>query len=246
MIFSSRIRVQWWYFTSQDIRWHHSDMGNRSFGVGGGSLVKYGWLRHWVAENRLFGSSTRRDRSNEIASFDAAVKISSNGIEGQSSQVRPCEQSGRARWSGQFVSFGVPKTLKIVSNWLISEFPGKNGLRSSNSAKMQPILHMSAAAEYSEAPSKSSGGLYHSVIASGDSRVLGVPYNLARPKSANFIVPFSRYNMLSGFKSRCSIHRSWQTEIARSSPRRCCFASAGDMVILIFESICDRSVFAHS
>jgi len=86
-----------------------------SFAVGGGSLVKYGWLRACDAENRIFGSSARIDLSNEIASFGAAVKISSNGMAVVSSHCSPRAHSGRAWWSGQFVSFGVPKTVKIVS-----------------------------------------------------------------------------------------------------------------------------------
>ena len=77
---------------------------------------------------------------------------------------------------------------------------------------------MSAAEEYSYEPNSNSGGLYQSVIlqkkivlvhidgwislffisngkvfsqtyACGESKVLGVPYMRANPKSANFIVP---------------------------------------------------------
>jgi hypothetical protein len=66
---------------------------------------------------------------------------------------------------------------------------------------MQPALHTSAAELYSDAPRRSSGGLYHNVIACGDKRVFGVPYILASPKSANFIVPSLRKRQLSGFKS---------------------------------------------
>jgi hypothetical protein len=66
---------------------------------------------------------------------------------------------------------------------------------------MHPTLHISTAELYSDAPRSSSGGLYHSVIACGDNRVFGVPYILASPKSANFIVPSLRKRQLSGFKS---------------------------------------------
>ena len=66
---------------------------------------------------------------------------------------------------------------------------------------MHPTLQISAAEEYSDAPKSNSGGLYHNVMACGDSRVLGVPYILARPKSASFIVPSLRKRQLSGFKS---------------------------------------------
>jgi len=66
---------------------------------------------------------------------------------------------------------------------------------------MQPTLQISAAEEYSEEPRRSSGGLYHNVMACGDRRVFGVPYILARPKSASFIVPSFKKRQLSGFKS---------------------------------------------
>ena len=42
-----------------------------------------------------------------------------------------------------------PDTLKIWLSWSISPFPLKSGLRSMNSAKMQPTDHMSTAVEYS-------------------------------------------------------------------------------------------------
>jgi len=64
----------------------------------------------------MFGSSTRIDLSNEIASFGAAVKISSKGIAGVSSQSKPRLGSGSVIWSGQLVSLGVPKTVNIVSS----------------------------------------------------------------------------------------------------------------------------------
>lgn len=71
---------------------------------------------------------------------------------------------------------GVPKTVKMVSSCEMSEFfPCKNGRRNSNSAKIHPTLQISAAEEYSYEPNSNSGGLYHSVMACGDSRVLGVP-----------------------------------------------------------------------
>jgi hypothetical protein len=72
-------------------------------GVRGGSFVKYGWLRHCDAVKRMFGSSTRMERNNDIASLGAAVNISSNGIAGVASHVRPLAGSGNALWSGQFV-----------------------------------------------------------------------------------------------------------------------------------------------
>lgn len=161
-----------------------------SLGVRGGSLEKYGWLRHCDAVNRMLGSNTRIDRNRDMASFGAAVKISSKGIAGVGSHVSPLAGNGNALWSGQLVllrirakfsvkgwiqkklkiqlvllksaySFGVPNTMKIVSSCDISEFlPWRNGRRSSNSAKIHPTLHISAAEEYSDAPSNSSGGLY--------------------------------------------------------------------------------------
>ena len=153
-------------------------------------LEKYGWSSACRAVNLRFGSRVKRDLSKDIASFGAAVKISSKGIAGTSSHMSPLEHNGRVLWSGQLTSVGVPKTVKIVSSCEISEFfPCKKGRRKSNSAKIHPTLQMSAAEEYSLAPKSSSGGLYHRVMACGDSRVLGVPYMRARPKSANFIVP---------------------------------------------------------
>ena len=61
---------------------------------------------------------------------------------------------------------------------------------------------MSAADEYSYAPKSNSGGLYHSVMAWGDNRVWGVPYMRAKPKSASFMVPSFRYNMLSAVNKK--------------------------------------------
>ena len=40
--------------------------------------------------------------------------------------------------------FGLPVKDKIRSSWFSVEFPGKNGLPKSSSARMQPILQMSA------------------------------------------------------------------------------------------------------
>ena len=46
--------------------------------------------------NRLFGSKTKIDLNKDIASFDAAVNISSNGIGGESSHVSPRAGNGSA------------------------------------------------------------------------------------------------------------------------------------------------------
>jgi len=73
-----------------------------------------------VAVNLFTGSSTNIDLSSDSTSGGAAVNISSKGIGAQSSHIRPAMGSGRAPWSGQLVSFGVPKTLKMVSSWDIS------------------------------------------------------------------------------------------------------------------------------
>ena len=100
----------------------HASNTSFSFGVGGGSFVKYGWLSDWEAVNRMLGSRAKIDRSKDMASLGAAVNISSKGIAGTSSQSNPRAQSGRALWSGQFVSFGVPNTVKIVSSCEMSEF----------------------------------------------------------------------------------------------------------------------------
>jgi hypothetical protein len=57
-----------------------------------------------------------------MASFGAAVKISSKGIGVVSSHSNPLEHKGKEEYSAQVVSFGVPKTVKIVSSWEISLF----------------------------------------------------------------------------------------------------------------------------
>ena len=109
--------------------------------------------------------------------------------------------------------------VEILTNWLMSLcLPWRNGRLSRSSAKIHPTLQMSAAEEYSYEPNSNSGGLYQSVIlqkknvlvrivgwislffisnvtvfsqtyACGESKVFGVPYMRANPKSANFIVP---------------------------------------------------------
>ena len=79
-------------------------------------MTKYGWLNASDADNRLLGSKTSIDRNREMASDGAAVKISSNGMGGQSSHRSPRVGNGSALWSGQLVSVGVPKTVKMVSS----------------------------------------------------------------------------------------------------------------------------------
>jgi hypothetical protein len=56
-------------------------------------------------------------------------------------------KSGRAESPGHVVSVGVPRMRKILKISSISESPGKRGMRETISAKMQPTLHMSTAAE---------------------------------------------------------------------------------------------------
>ena len=57
------------------------------------------------------------------------------------------------------------------------------------SAKMHPIDQMSIGVEYSFAPSKISGALYHRVTTSWVYVLTGKPKALAKPKSANFTFP---------------------------------------------------------
>ena len=61
---------------------------------------------------------------------------------------------------GMLCSLGQPMTAWIFSSWSISSLPGKMGLPTSSSAKMQPTLHMSISVLYSSAPRSSSGGLH--------------------------------------------------------------------------------------
>mmetsp|Transcript_31117 Transcript_31117/g.75204 ORF Transcript_31117/g.75204 Transcript_31117/m.75204 type:complete len:212 (-) Transcript_31117:542-1177(-) len=178
---------------------------------GGGSLFeKYDDANASCAVQRLFGSSTSNDLRRIMAPADGAEMTSSRGIPGTVSHNSPRWTSGSVVWSGQFVSVGLPITVKIVSSCAMSLSTGwgKIGRRSISSAKIQPTDHMSAAALYSQLPNNSSGGLYHNVIAWGDNLVFGVPYSLASPKSASFIVPSLRNRQLSGLRSRCKIHRS--------------------------------------
>ena len=58
---------------------------------------------------------------------------------------------------------GLPVTYITRSNWLRVDVPGKTGLPSNNSAKIQPILHMSTPLVYLFEPSRISGALYHLV-----------------------------------------------------------------------------------
>jgi len=150
MLLALKISSTWPANEAQRRYFQGADKTSFEGSVGAGSLEKYGWLSDWEAENRLLGSSTRIDLSNEMASLGAAEKISSNGIAGAESHVNPLDGRGRVWWSGQLASVGVPKTMKILSSWLMSLFcPCKKGRRNKSSAKMQPTLHMSAAEEYS-------------------------------------------------------------------------------------------------
>ena len=179
-----------------------------------------------------------------MASLGAAVNISSKGIGGVSSQSNPLAGSGKAVWSGQLVSVGVPKTVKIVSSWdkSLSTLDCKKGRRSKSSANIHPTLHMSAASEYSKAPRRSSGGLYQSVMAWGLMRVFGVPYMRARPKSPNFIVPSFRNKRLSGLRSLWRIQRSWQAATAIMRVKICCLISASPSGMALSLIIFSRSV----
>lgn len=47
--------------------------------------------------------------------------------------------------AGQSSSVGVPRARKMVFNWSISLSPGRYGIRSISSAKMQPTDQMSTA-----------------------------------------------------------------------------------------------------
>jgi hypothetical protein len=75
---------------------------------------------------------------------------------------------------GQCDSLGVPSVLKIrkissisespaSQSLLLSEIPGKRGVRLDISAKMQPTDHISTAVEYWREPRRTSGGRYHKV-----------------------------------------------------------------------------------
>ncbi len=61
---------------------------------------------------------------------------------------------------------GFPVNATILSSWFSVEFPGKKGLPNNISAKIHPILQISAAWSYVWDPNKTSGALYHLVATS--------------------------------------------------------------------------------
>ena len=79
----------------------------------------------------------------------------------------------------------------------------KSAFRCAISAKMHPIDHMSMGVEYSLAPSKISGALYHNVTTSWVYVLTGRPKALARPKSASFTFSSLSMSKFYGFKSLC-------------------------------------------
>ena len=86
---------------------------------------------------------------------------------------------------------GEPRTSKMSAIWLASVLPGMSGLPRSNSARMQPALHISTGQPYCLVPSKSSGGRYHNVITlfvNSPCSCLSPPWSRklrAKPKSAS-------------------------------------------------------------
>ena len=79
---------------------------------------------------------------------------------------------------------------------------------------MSPIDHISTGVEYSFCPNNISGALYHKVKISCVKVLIGTPKDLARPKSATFIIPSLSINKFWGFKSRWRILFEWQKFIA--------------------------------
>ena len=68
---------------------------------------------------------------------------------------------------GQIFSFGVPRSLYIMSSVCCSCFPGNKGSCFSSSARMHPTAQLSTAAVYRAHPNNSSGARYHSVTTLG-------------------------------------------------------------------------------
>lgn len=115
---------------------------------------------------------------------------------------------------------GVPNAAKILPSCSISVVPAKYGTRIINSAKMHPTDHKSIGGPYDAAPNNNSGERYHlkqvlqfqvpffleiiyhyNVTTFAVSLEFGLAKVLAKPKSANFKIPFESINKLFGFKS---------------------------------------------
>ncbi len=120
-------------------------------------------------------------------------------------------KSGNFKASGQFYSFGVPKTLKILNIWSISLSPMNKGLLWAISAKMHPVDHRSTPREYCFWPNRISGQRYHRVTTSCVYVLMGRPKARANPKSASFTtVPVESMSKFWGFKSLWKMRLEWR------------------------------------
>lgn len=61
---------------------------------------------------------------------------------------------------------GVPKNLKILKIWSISDSPVKNGSPRTHWANKQPIPHISTSNDYASFLNNNSAGFYHNLLAS--------------------------------------------------------------------------------
>lgn len=69
---------------------------------------------------------------------------------------------------------------------------------------------MSICVEYSEEPSRTSGGRYHRVTTSLEYVLVGTDFARARPKSASLSSPLSLMSRFWGFRSLWRTFRLWQ------------------------------------
>lgn len=120
-------------------------------------------------------------------------------------------KSGNFKASGQFYSFGVPKTLNILNIWSISLSPMNKGLLCAISAKIQPVDQRSTPREYYFWPNKISGQRYQRVTTSCVYVLMGRPKARANPKSASLTtVPVESMSKFCGLRSLWNMRLEWR------------------------------------
>lgn len=109
-------------------------------------------------------SWTVKEKLTERRSIPAASSLGTRFSRGIGLYVgKSGRYSGNLDTPGQVSSVGVPRILKILSNWSLTEDPGNSGLPEAISAKMHPADQISIEVEYCFEPINTSGALYHSV-----------------------------------------------------------------------------------
>ena len=121
-------------------------------------------MRAILAEILLLGSKATIPWRRSSYSSSRFEVCSERGTPFHLGKVALKSESLRA--SGQLFSLGVPRTLKILKIWSISESPMKRGFLWTISAKMHPVDHKSTPREYLFWPSRISGHLYQRVTTS--------------------------------------------------------------------------------